>query len=270
MSRNLPSRREFMGGLLAAGSVGILGGVASAADTRIAALVAGATRSGHDLAPPLRLASETLQRLDEVKDYSATFFKHENVRGGQVIHNMNLKVREKPFSVYLGFVKPHTGREVIYVAGQSGSNLLAHGTGIEKVAGTVSIAPNSARALEESRYPITQIGMRNMVTALATQWGSDLKYDDLQVKYYANAKVGNVSCRVYESTQPKRRKGEFYRSRLYITHKTELPVRVEQFGFPTGTGVRPPMIEQYTYMDLKTNIGLRDIDFSTSNPSYDY
>ena len=30
------------------------------------------------------------------------------------------------------------------------------------------------------------------------------------------------------------------------------------------------MIEQYTYMDLKTNIGLRDIDFSTSNPSYDY
>jgi hypothetical protein len=259
MSRNLPSRREFMGGLLAAGSVGILGEVASAA-----------TRSGHDLAPPLRLASETLQRLDEVKDYSATFFKHENVRGGQVIHNMNLKVREKPFSVYLGFVKPHTGREVIYVAGQSGGNLLAHGTGIEKVAGTLSIAPNSARALEESRYPITQIGMRNMVTALATQWGTDLKYDDLQVKYYANAKVGNVSCRVYESTQPKRRKGVFYRSRLYITHKTELPVRVEQFGFPTGTGVRPPMIEQYTYMDLKTNIGLRDIDFSTSNPSYDY
>ena len=74
--------------------------------------------------------------------------------------------------------------------------------------------------------------MRNMVTALATQWGSDLKYDDLQVKYYANAKVGNVSCRVYESTQPKRRKGEFYRSRLYVTHKTELPVRVEQFGIP--------------------------------------
>jgi hypothetical protein len=271
MSLNLPTRREFLGGLLAAGSVGVLGGVASAADTRIAALVAGATRTGHDLAPPLRLASETLQRLDEVKDYSATFFKHENVRGGQVIHNMNLKVREKPFSVYLGFLKPHTGREVIYVAGQNGGNLLAHGTGIEKIAGTVSIAPNSAQALEESRYPITKIGMRNMVTAIATQWGTDLKYNDLQVKYYANAKVGNVSCRVYESTQPRPRKGVvFYRSRLYVTRETELPVRVEQFGFPSGKGVRPPMIEQYTYMDLKTNIGLRDIDFSTSNPSYDY
>ena len=77
---------------------------------------------------PVRLCND----WTKLKTTPPTFFKHENVRGGQVIHNMNLKVREKPFSVYLGFVKPHTGREVIYVAGQSGSNLLAHGTGIEK------------------------------------------------------------------------------------------------------------------------------------------
>lgn len=261
----------MLGGLLAAGSVGLLGGVASAADTRLAAVVAGAKRSRHALAPSLQLASETLQRLDEVKDYTTTFFKHENVRGGKVIHNMTLKVREAPFSVYIGFLKPHSGREVIYVAGRNGGNLLAHGVGIEKVAGTLSIPPNSAKALEESRYPITRIGMRNMVTSIATQWGNDLKYDDLQVKYYPNAKVGDVSCRVFESTHARRQQGVlFYRSRLYITHDTELPVRVEQFGFPSGTGVRPPMIEQYTYMDLKTNVGLGDNDFSTSNPAYDF
>lgn len=271
MSQLLLSRRECLRGLLAAGSVGILGGVASAEDNRLAAVVDGATRSRHALAPALRLASDTLDKLAEIKDYSATFYKHENVRGVSVLQQMNLKVREDPFSVYLGFVKPHAGREVLYVEGQNGGNLLGHGTGIEKVAGTVVIDPDSPRALEESRYPITQIGMRNMVRTIANQWSTELRYNDLKVKYYPNAKVDKVSCSVYESTHARRRSGvTFYRSRLYVSRQTGLPIRAEQFGFPASTGARPPMIEQYTYMDVKANSGLSNIDFSTSNPAYDY
>lgn len=269
MSELFLSRRDCLRGLLAAGTVGALGGLTSAADNRLAAAIDGATRSRHALAPPLRLASETLQQLVEVEDYTATFYKNENVRGATVLQQMNLKVREKPFSVYLGYVKPYTGREVLYVAGQNGGNLLGHGTGIELVAGTLVMAPNSARALEESRYPITNIGMRNMVNTLATQWGNEIQYDDIKVKYYPNAKVDKVSCRVYETTHAKRRAGvKFYRSRLYIGRETGLPVRAESFDFPASTGAKAPLVEQYTYMNPKTNVGLGNIDFSKNNPRY--
>ena len=182
---------------------------------------------------------------------------------------MNLKVRHTPFSVYLDFVKPHAGREVIYVQGRNGGNLLAHGTGIETLAGTLSLPPTSAKAMEESRYPVTEIGMRNMVNTLATRWQEELKYSDIRVKYYPNAKVDNVSCRVYETTHTRKRNGvRFYRNRLFVARENSLPVRAESFAWPASTGSRPPLEEQYTYMNPKTNVGLGDIDFSAANPGY--
>lgn len=269
MSELLLSRRACVRGLLAAGTVGAFGGLVSAADDRLAAAVAGATRSRHALAPALRFASEALQQLEEVEDYTATFYKNERVRGVPVLQQMNLKVREKPFSVYLGFVKPHAGREVLYVAGQNGGNLLAHGTGIETLAGTLSLAPTSAKAMEESRYPVSVIGIRNMVNTLATRWQEELKYSDIRVKYYPNAKVDAVSCRVYETTHTRKRNGvKFYRNRLFVARESGIPVRAESFAWPASTGSRPPLEEQYTYMNTKTNVGLSDIDFSKTNPRY--
>ena len=59
-------------------------------------------------------------------------------------------------------------------------------------------------------------------------------------------------------------------TRLYVAKKSGLPVRVEQFAYPTKTGSKPLMLEQYTYLGVKTNVGLKAIDFDTRNPKYDY
>ncbi len=261
-----------MGRLLAGGAIAaaLPGRLVLAEDERIAtAIRIGGT--SHPLAPGLRLAVESRRALDKVDDYSASFFKEELVGKKRVNHQLTLKIRETPFSAYLRYENPHKGREAIFVSGKNGDKMLAHGTGIEAIVGTLELDPSGDRALEESRYPITNIGMRNLLELTIAQWNSELNIPDVKVRYFPNAKVANVECRVFESSYDKKHKGvKFHMTRLYVGKKTAFPVRVEQFDFPTKTGAKPAILEQYTYLNVKANGGLKDIDFDVKNPGYDF
>jgi hypothetical protein len=226
----------------------------------------------HPLVPALQQAKAAGKAAEALTDFQAVFSKREVVRGRlQPPQTMRIKLRRKPFSVYLHFIKPHEGREVIYVDGRNRGHILAHETGLKSVVGTVSLPPTSPRALEESKYPITEIGLRTMVQTVIAQWERETKYGEINVQYYPNARLGNTLCRVIESTHPRPRKQfPYYMTRLYIDKKSGLPVRVEQYGFPRRAGERPPLMEEYTYSAIKTNVGLKDIDFDTRNPKYGF
>lgn len=266
------SRREALSGLfvgtLATGLS--LAGQSVRADDRIAA----STKKGDSstpLTPALAQARATLDALKKVKDYTATFFKDELVGKTRVIQQMSLKFRESPFSVYLRFQKDLDGREVIFVDGKNDGKLLVHGSGIESIVGTLKLAPDHKKIMEENRYPFTMIGMSNLMKTLVGQWERELPQSDLAVKMFPNAKLGNVECKVFESTRAKKTaEGQFHVTRLYTDKATQMPVRVEQLDFPTKAGDQPQVLEQYTYIDLKTNVGLTDMDFDTKNKSYKF
>lgn len=266
------NRRQAIGRLLAGGAMAaaLPSSLLMAEDQRIATAVRiGGT--SHPLAPGLRMAVESRRALDSVKDYSASFFKEEMVGKKRVKHQLSLKVRETPFSAYLRYENPHKGREAIFVTGKNNGKMLAHGTGIEAIVGTLDLDPSGDRALEESRYPITNIGMRNLLELTIAQWNSELNVPDVKVRYFPNAKVGNVECRVFESSYDKKHKGvKFHMTRMYVDKKTAFPVRVEQFDFPAKAGAKAPILEQYTYLNVKPNAGLKDIDFDVKNPGYDF
>ncbi len=226
----------------------------------------------HPLVLALQHAKAAGKVAEGLTDFQAVFNKREVVRGRlQPPQSMRIKLRRKPFSVYLNFINPSKGREVIYVSGRNRGNLLAHETGLKSIVGTVSIAPTSSRAMEESKHPITEIGMRTMLQTVIDQWERESKFGEIKVQYYPNAKLGSTQCRVIESSHPRPRKQfPYHMTRLYIDKKTGLPVRVEQYGFPRRAGERAPIMEEYTYSGIKTNVGLKDIDFDTRNPKYGY
>lgn len=225
----------------------------------------------HPLVPALKLARASYEKISEAGDYEATLYKKEYVRGRDSVHEMYIKLRHKPFSVYLRFNKPNAGREVIYVDGKHNGHMLVHESGLKSIAGTVEVSPTSAEALAESRYPITRIGIANMVKGVIDQWESETKYGECNVKYYPNAKLGAVECKVVESSHPTpRRQFNFHMTRLYIDKKTGFPIRLEQYGFPARPGTKPRLLEEYTYSNIKVNSGLADLDFDTRNPKYNY
>ena len=267
------SRREAVAGILAGSLVAgmsLLGQSVRADDARIAAAVKGGEATGA-LMPALRQAREIQTALKKVKDYTATFYKDELVGKHRITQQMTMKVRETPLSVYLRFQKDIDGREVLFVDGKNEGKALIKGSGLESLVGTLKLAPDNKRVMEENRYPLNMIGLTNMMNKLVKQWEDDLSSTDITFKMFPNAKVATVECKVFESTRAKKTvDGQFHVTRLYVDKTTSLPVRVEQLDFPVKAGDQPVILEQYTYLDLKTNVGLTDADFDPKNKAYKF
>lgn len=225
----------------------------------------------HPLAPALRHAQTCVANTAKLSGYECRFIKKEVVGRQTISQTIRMKVRHDPFSVYMNFEEPHAGREVIFVEGRNNNNLLVHEAGFASLIGTLELAPTSSQAMAENRYPITKAGIQKMMEAVIEQWEIETKYGESEVKYFEDAKIGDVTCRVIESTHPQPRKQfKFHITRVWIDDALGLPVRVQQFGFPAKSGAKPPVIEDYTYSDIKAEVRLTDRDFDTKNPSYNY
>jgi hypothetical protein len=226
----------------------------------------------HPLAPALKLARASRKSMDSVRDYHCLFIKREHLNGSIITQTMEMKFREEPFSVYLKFQDPNPGREILFVKGQNENKLLAHeGSGLKSLVGTVPLAIDAPQVRAENRHPITQIGMRNLIDKVIAQWEFEGQYGEATVQYFPEAKIGGVSCPAIECMHPQpRRQFPFHLSRLYIDAQSNLPVRIENYAFPAAPGQEPPLVEEYTYVKVRTNVGLTNNDFSDRNSAYGF
>lgn len=225
----------------------------------------------HPLKPALRIVDKCINVIEEIPAYEATFAKNELVNNRMIAQKMKMKFRRDPFSVYFFFLGEVQGREVIYVEGRNGGNLLAHETGLAALAGTLRLAPTDTLAMSENRHPITEAGIEKFLLNVKQQWTDNLKYGETEVKYYKGAKLGDMKCRVVEVSHPQpRRQFPFHMTRLWIDTESGIAVRLQQFGYPIREGVKPPIVEDYKFTDLRTNVKITDRDFDETNPKYNY
>ncbi len=237
----------------------------------------------HPLDPALDMAREGLERIrSDVRDYTCTVAKRERV--GDVLGDyeyMFAKIRNgktvdgrkvAPFSVYLYFLKPVEvkGREVIFVEGQNEGKLCAHEGGAKgKWLPTVWLQPDGAFAMRGQRYPITDLGIENLVLKLIDKGTTLRKFTEMDVKFYQNAKVNGRSCTCIQLLHPQRKPDmDFHVARIYIDDELRVPIRYEAYDWPKTANGKPELLEEYTYIDLKLNVGLTDADFDVKNPNY--
>ena len=155
----------------------------------------------HPLMPALRWAYGGQRDLERLADYSATMVKRERINGKLGEHEfMFVKVRHRPFSVYMQFLAPNKlkGQEVIYVEGANDGKLSAHGTGILKVFGTQHLDPTSPLAMRGNRYPITELGVSNLIRRLVQIGERDAQYGECEVKFYPGATIEDRVCTCIE------------------------------------------------------------------------
>jgi hypothetical protein len=234
----------------------------------------------HPLMPALRWANHGLKQMDKhLHDYSAIVVKRERRTDGKLgpYEWMYVKVRHKPFSVYMHFLKPkaYKGREVIYVDGANKGKLLAHGSGVEAWAGTLPLDPKGRMAMKDQHYPITEMGVRNLVQRLLEVGAKDSKFGECEVTVRRNAKIGTKedqrTCTMIEVVHPKPRVNfVFHMARIYVDDERNIPIRYESYDWPKEAGGPPRLIEEYTYLRMKLNNGFTDTDFSIYNPKYKY
>ena len=195
--------------------------------------------SEHPLLPALRWAREGLPGIEKIQDYTATLIKRERI--GNTLGEYQyiaLKIRHKPFSVYLNFLAPAAvkGREVIYIDGSNAGKMWAHGTGMqEKLFGTVSLNPDGNMAMQGQRYPLTQIGILNLTRRLIEVASEDVKYGECEVKYFKSAKINDRVCTCTHVVHPVPRKNFLFNvARIFVDDNLNIPVRYEAYDWPKG------------------------------------
>lgn len=229
----------------------------------------------HPLAPAIRWAQVGLAEMDKIHDYSATMVKRERIDGVVNEHEyMFVKVRSKPFSVYMYFLGPAKvkGQEALYVEGENDGNLLAHPNGLRhKIIGTVRLKPDSMLAMAGNRYPITELGIRNLTKRLIEVGEHDMKFGDCEVKMLEGAKINGRQCTCIQVVHPKPNpEFRFHMARIYVDNQLNVPIRFESYDWPKELGGEPQLLEEYTYLNLKLNNGFTDQDFDPKNPNYQF
>jgi hypothetical protein len=225
----------------------------------------------HPLFEALTMAYESREALKDIVDYTAVFAKREMLGNRMTTQVMDMKFRDKPFSIYFKFKGAEAGREVIFVAGRNRGNLLVHEVGVAALAGTISLAPTAPEVMKNTRYPITQAGISNLLETVVAQWEAEARFGEIDVQFFRNAKLGDIPCVAIQSSHPTpRREFKFHMTRLYLDKESRMPVRVEQFGFPRREGEKAPLVEEYSYTNIRANTGLTDRDFDTRNPEYGF
>lgn len=248
---------------------------------------AAAPADAHPLDPALKIAQDTLVMMQrDLNDYTALVVKRERVNGKLGVHEfMEAKIRSRkivdgklvqPLSCYMKFVKPEAmaGREVIWVEGKNNNKMRAHeGGATGKFLPTVWLDPHGILAMRGQLHPITEIGLENLVVKLIERGEKEKKAGgECEVDFKPGAKINGRVCTVLQVRHPVPRPHfEFHIAQIFIDDETKLPVRYAAFHWPTDPADKlGPVLEEYTYLNVKLNPGLADADFDPENPNYNF
>jgi hypothetical protein len=262
LPRRKSARRVCFGGLIGLSALLLAAHPAGQSESPPPAAAAPA----NPMDAPLRLLAEARQTYQGVRDYSCLLVKRERMRGQLQPENLVvMKVRTRPFSVYLRWLRPNgiAGQEACYVTGRNEGMMRVHSRGLLGVAGFVSIDPNDPRALENSRHTITEAGIGNLIDRYTERWEKESRLNKTET-HIAEYEYNKRRCLRVETIHPDNsgRQFAFYRSLVYFDKENHLPIRVENYDWPRqGGDPNGELVESYSYADLKLNVNLGDAVF---------
>lgn len=291
------SRKRFITALIIFLLVGIFlfwrsnrrtSAVANAAPTRLESQDQNENLSGigqPSMADVLDMAKAArLHMAENLDDYTARFVKQEvdtrGVLGEESEIQMKVQTRlrgdteQAPMRVYLNFQAPESvkGREVIWAEDLYDGKMAVHEVGLLLGLKTLWLDPNGIIAMQGQRFPISEIGMVRLVEKLIERGKQDRDNPDISVTMTNDHQLGDVTTQLIQvrRSKPSGLEDDFSLAEIAIDQERQLVLSYRSFGWPDETGDEPPLLESYTYYDVKTNVGLSESDFDPNNPSYNY
>jgi hypothetical protein len=94
--------------------------------------------------------------------------------------------------------------------------------------------------------------------------------ENCEVWMTPGAKVNDRVCTVMNVKHPEQRPPyEFFLAQIFIDDELQVPIRYIAYMWPTTPEDKTgPVLEEYTYLKLKLNVGLTDEDFDVNNKNY--
>lgn len=213
----------------------------------------------------IRIMHESRKAYADVRDYTCTLVKRESLPTNPDDNIIMMKFRGAPYSVYMRWLSPSKfkGQEVAYMHGRNRNKLRVHAKGLIKgLAGFVSVDVNDSRITEHSRHNIYEAGIGFLIEKSIQHWEADHKNGKAEAKV-EEYEFNKRRCWRIEVTQKERRTDVYcYRTVLFIDQESKLPVRNENYSWPRAGGPADgDLIEMFSFIDLRVNVGLTDRDF---------
>jgi holo-[acyl-carrier protein] synthase len=254
---------------------GIVKVFVSASITRLCAVATAVAVLG----PPVAQA-RTLQPLAwpdvtaayaAVRDYTAIYEKRERAIDNGDLQRIRLSFR-KPLDVKLEWFDSNgkVDQVAVYRQGQNDGKLLARKTGmLGGMVGLMKLDPHSARAMADSRHPITEVGIGHLIDEVSRAMKSGRVTSKPPVE---DSLEGARAIRFELEAPAESRSGSgdtaagtallgvdgARRVSIWVDEQLKLPVKVDVVD---GAG---RMLEQHRFTALKLNVGLTDQTFTLS------
>jgi outer membrane lipoprotein-sorting protein len=198
--------------------------------------------------------SDVVASYAAVHDYTATYEKRERAIDHGEPQTIRLSFR-KPLDVRLDWLddKGKVDQTAVYRQGMNGGKLVARRSGmLGSVVGTVHLDPHDKRALEDSRHPITEVGLGYIIDRVAR----DLRDGRVTSQPVIEDAVDRRPAWRFQLDAPAGVKlfgiEGASRAIVWVDRALKLPVKVEILD-AAGT-----MIERHQFKNLRLDVGLRD------------
>lgn len=211
-------------------------------------------------ANPLPFAwSEISKRYENVKDYTAIYKKEEKAISKGEKQTIKLSFR-KPFDIRLDWLneKGKIDQTAIYQKGKNDDKVVAKQGGLfGSMTGIVKLDPNDSLALQDSRHPITEAGLGNLIERIIAEAGNP----QTKTNYSGEEKLeGGRSAYKVEMSNPTRINltgaAGARKAFVWIDKELLLPVKIEIYGSNDGD-----LLERHVFKDIKLNANLMDKTF---------
>jgi len=208
---------------------------------------------------------ESEQALTKVDNYTALFHRVEFVDGKLTPEEVAFLKFKHPFKIYFRWVMPAKGQESLYIDGANNNKIRAHASGLIGFV-TVNLDPKGSKAMQNSRHPITEAGLHNLVAKITSNMRRAQKAGEFVAKDHGEQTVYGRKTRELEGILPKdASKGYYcYRCIVNLDLETKMPVKTQIFDWDDR------LVECYGYERLNLNPGLTDKDFDSKNPEYHF
>ena len=207
-----------------------------------------------------RFLAEAQHILEKTSGYSATFVKQERIGDALTdLQVIQLRLYHQPMRVFMKWEGgKDTGQRVLFADGENDGEMLVRKlTGIESRLGVIALNPSGAIALKYSRYPVTKVGLLELVKITRQHRAKDLKVETgvtatmLERQQFDGREC---LCFVIEYAKPDASpddKKEYRKTMIYIDSQTKLPICVRCYGWPDKVrGADPQKLDQTTLLEF--------------------
>lgn len=228
------------------------------------------------------LMLDARSKLQTMPDYLATFTRQERVNGRLLPReSTELKVRHSPFSVYMKWNEgSDVGREVLFVKGQhDGRMLVKKGGKVGELLPTFKLDPTSDLAMKESRYPVTESGLLNLVEKILGYCERDLKLDEgVTCQFLPDQKIDGRMCYAIRTDYGCAEVDADYRcSIVFVDRELAIPLCVKNYGWSDRCGAPESanekltddtLVEFYAFTGMRYQSRLPEGEFDQANANY--